>query len=484
MKYDTPENNGISTEYIKEYINKLENAGLATHSVIIAHGENIVFEKYWKPFDRDFCHRLYSVSKSLVSLAVGFCEQEGLINLDDTVEKYFEDELKNQKDENMRNQTIRDMLMMCTAKLERNWFQARCNDRVRFYFENDLENSRPSGTIFSYDSTGSFVLGALVERVSGENLTDFLQKRLFDALGITTAYCLHCPGGHSWGDSGFLMRPVDLLKIARFVMNGGKWNGVQILNEDYITKATAKQVERTNFGEREIESYGYGYQIWRTRENSFFFNGMGQQLAVCMPEKDMILVYTGDNQGYTNPKSLIMDGFFDIVYKNAANHKLPPYVGETLPDFELFSVKGKKSTEYTGIVNGKKYILDKNPMDITEFELSLNDDEGEFKYTNKTGEKCIKFGICKNVFSEFPEEGYSDDVGTVSAPGHKYKCAASAAWCQENQLFIRVQIIDKYFGNLSIALGFKGEQVGVRMFKNAEDFLNEYNGYANGRTVK
>lgn len=59
--------------------------------------------------------------------------------------------------------------------------------------------------------------------------------------------------------------------------------------------------------------------------------------------------------------------------------------------------------------------------------------------------------------------------------------AASAAWSQENQLFIRVQIIDKYFGNLSIALGFKGEQAGVRMFKNAEDFLNEYNGYANGR---
>ena len=162
MQFATPESVGISSEWIKEYIEKLEGAGLATHDLIIMRHGKVVFEGYWAPFNKDFLHRMYSVTKSFVSLAIGFLEQDGLINLDDRVANYFPDETKNLTDDNFKKQTIRDMLMMATAKPTQSWFKAKTPDRVRFYFENDGEQSRPSGTIFQYDSTVSFVLGALV----------------------------------------------------------------------------------------------------------------------------------------------------------------------------------------------------------------------------------------------------------------------------------------------------------------------------------
>ena len=77
--------------------------------------------------------------------------QDGKISLDDSMEKHFPDELRNQRDMNIRKQTVRDMLMMATAKPNRYWFTAKPEDRVRFYFENDLVETRPPGTVFWYD---------------------------------------------------------------------------------------------------------------------------------------------------------------------------------------------------------------------------------------------------------------------------------------------------------------------------------------------
>ena len=79
MTYKTPEAVGISSANIQKYINILEGRRLSTHSLIIARGDDIVFEKYWAPFTPDFGHRMYSISKSVVAIAVGFAEQEGLL---------------------------------------------------------------------------------------------------------------------------------------------------------------------------------------------------------------------------------------------------------------------------------------------------------------------------------------------------------------------------------------------------------------------
>ena len=488
MQYSSPEKAGVSSANVQKFIEFLEKNQLSTHNVILSRGDEIFFEKYWSPFHPGFLHRMYSVSKSFVSLAIGFLEQEGKLDLDESICTYFPEEMEKQQDENFRNMTLRHMLMMSTAKPCQDWFAARIPDRVRYYFENDHPWSHPSGTIFEYDSSASFVMGALVERITGMRFMDYLREKLFDRIGVSReAHCLTCPGGHSWGDSAVLCTPQDLWRVARFVLNKGSWGNEQILNREYLERATTKQVDNNNWQTIDYNTCGYGYQFWMTYNNAFAFVGMGGQYAICVPEKDMILVINGDNQGKEIAGKLIFDSFFEYIVNPAQDSSLPEdetarkKLEEATADLKLTYARGMTQSASEKEINGILWNMDPNPMGITRMRLTFEDGRGTLFYTNDQGDKELPFGLGSNVFGLFPQEGYSRQTGSVAAPGHFYKCAASAAWVEEHKLFIKVQIIDDYFGNLSIVMSFREDRLGVYMCKCAEDFLNEYTGYASGR---
>lgn len=489
FKYATPEKKGIHSENIEKYLKVLERRKLSTHDVIIMRGDEIVFENYWAPFHKDFEHRLYSVSKSVLSIAVGVAIGEGYLKLSDRICDLLPDYAEIVTDENMRDVTVRDMLLMSTALTPEHWFGARHPDRVRFYFENKSKTSHPSGTIYEYDSPGSFVLGAALERAVGQRLMDYLRPRVLDKIGVSEdARCLECPGGHSWSDSAVLCTARDLVLLAKLVMNGGKWNGEQLIDADYIKEAISKQIDNNTKG---VESYctqGYGYLIWRTYDNSFFFNGMGCQLCVCVPDKDIVFVYNGDNQGNEIAKHIIIDELFDLIVRPAVDGELPENsaahlsLTEYAGSLKLYSVRSEIGRDFETKINGKKFVLNENRMGISELSFSFTDDVCELNYTNRQGNKTLKFRINENEFGIFPEEGYSDIVGSQFAPGHYYKCAASGAWIEPQKLFIRVQVIDNYFGILNMNFGFKDENtVGVYMDKTAEDFFETYHGFASGK---
>lgn len=487
MNCVSPQDVGISPKNIDSYVRRIENTHLVTHGIIMAKGDSIFFEKYWSPFDKDFKHRMYSVSKSFTALAIGFLLQDGKLSLDDTMEMHFPNELKNQRDENMRKQTVRDMLTMQTAKPTRNWFRFKPEDRVKFYFENDLPESRPAGTIFNYDSEGSFILCALAERITGKPFMDYLNEKLFSKIGIDSApYCLKCPGGHSWGDSGVMCTPRDLLKVARFVMNGGRHNGEQILDEKFLNLATSDIAFNNYLDVNSYDTQGYGFKFWKSYNDSFFFNGMGSQFALCVPNKDLILIYNGDNQGKELYRACILDGFFELIADEKAQI---PYDGESLyidrtENFKLASAVGNRHCEFEKEINGVTYELNYNPMKIKKIKLSFDGDKGTFAYTNAQGEKEIHFGMCENLFGKFPQEGYSNEIGSVGTKDFYYDCAASAAWVEPQKLYIKIQIIDRYFGNMSVTVGFKGDECGIYMEKYAEDFLDEYCGFAGGKRAR
>ena len=489
MEFSSPEKMGIKSENILNFVKALDDARLATHDVLIMRNGKLVYEAYWKPFDKEFLHRMYSVTKSFVAIAIGFLLQEGKLSLDDKMSMYFTEELKNQPDMNMHNQTVRHMLMMSTSKLERNWFEAKPDDRVKFYFENDKKESRPSGTIYQYDSTGSFVLGALVERISGMSLIEFLRSRLFNKIGVSEdAYCLKCPGGHAWGDSALLCKPRDLMLVAQFMMNGGKWNGEQILDEKFVKDATSCLITNKHLNDDEFDSQGYGYLIWRTFDNSFFFNGMGCQFAICVPDKNLIMVYNADNQGKTYAKKTIFENFFKYIARAASDVEVEvdeakvKELEEYTSKLELLHTYGEKTSPIVEKINNKTYILNENNMGITKIQFSFKDDGGVLYYTNAQGSKELAFKMNANEFTKFPQDGYADEIGTV--PGNRrFDCAVSASWVNENHLGIKVQIIDTYFGVLDMHFGFTEDRVGIRMLKTAEDFLDEYVGYAEGNII-
>lgn len=492
MLKTTPEHGGIHSCHIKEWLQGIEAAGLSTHDIIIARGNEILFENYRPPFHADFLHRMYSVTKSFVAIAIGFAMQDGLLGLDDPIGKYFPDELEGNPDPNMGAQTIRQMLMMSTPKKGRSWFSARSDDRVSEYFRHTTTTA-PCGSAFMYDSAGSFILGALVERLTNVRLIDYLREKLFDRIGISKeAHFLLCPGGHSWGDSALIAKPRDLLLAARFMLCGGCWNGEQLLDAEYARVATSKQID-TSANRAGFDGQGYGYQIWKSYDDSFLFNGMGCQFALCIPGSDIIMIYNGDNQGIDFAGELIIGSFFEKVARRA---KMPDSSGSyALPEnqnelSELYSYADslvlafEVGDMHSGIeadIDGRWFTLDENPMGIKKLRLCFGGDYGRFEYTNAQGDKTLTYGICRNEFGLFPEEGYSREVGSVYCPGHYYKCAASAAWKTEEHLRLNVQVIDDYFGRLWIDFVFNNGTVKVKMHKVAEDFFSTYAGEAVGR---
>ena len=459
MKTTTPESVGIKSENILQYIRLLEEAKISTHDVIIMRHNKVVFEKYWKPFNADFLHRMYSVTKSFVAIGIGFLEQDGLVDLDAPIAKYFPEEIKLVKDAWVKKQTVKQMLLMSTSKTVENWFSKRCDDRVASYFQNSNKYSRPSGCLFEYDSNGSFVLCALIERLTKKDFMTYMREKVLDEIGFSKgAYCLKCPGGHSWGDSALICTAQDLLKFAQFLLNEGSYNGKQILNKKFVRTATSKIIDNTMYGNTTYCSFGYGYQIWRTYDNSFFLNGMGCQLAVCCPDTDTILVYNGDNQGFADlAKEKIIEEFFKLIVRPikedsiTENPKAYKELLDATENLELFAMQGS-GTGLIEKINNTWYELSENPFNISKVQFSFSDDKCTFNYKKESEIKQIIFGINHNEFSYFPENGYADQVGSV-AGNRAFKCAASVGIMNEYQMVMRVQIIDTYFANLAIHVG-------------------------------
>jgi hypothetical protein len=154
-----------------------------------------------------------------------------------------------------------------------------------------------------------------------------------------------------------------------------------------------------------------------------------------------------------------------------------------LSNLTLRHVHGWDDSPFRTALNGATYECRENPMGITKFAFVFHDEKsGELRYTNVQGDKIIPFGVNYNVFGKFPQLGYSNERGAVATTdGFMYDDAASLAWTGEKELLLFVQIIDRYFGNMSAKFHFKDDEVYAVFSKTAENFLNEYQGGLVGR---
>ena len=365
-----------------------------------------------------------------------------------------------------------------------NWFYSGTKDRTEVYFGS--KNTKIPGTFFDYDSPGSYMLGVIVEKLTGKPFLEYMKEKFLLKAGFgADTYCLKCPGGYSFGDSAVMCTSRDLLAFAHFVMNKGVIDGKRYMNEKFLTDATTRQISNEYSGFEAFMRYGYGYQIW-INKNGFAFNGMGDQYAVCVPEKDLIFVINSDNQGNAHSGEIILsDAFTNCILDNIGaplpeDKKSYEELQNRISGLKLFCLDGEKDSNFKKEIDGKTYSLEANPMGIKYVKFDFEKDCGILTYENVQGEKKLRFGFGHNEFQKFPQTGYADMVATVGEDGHMYDCAVSADWDEAKKLRIRVQVIDKYLGNMSMTFSFKDNRVAVAMVKTAEAFLDEYNGRAIG----
>jgi len=480
----TPEEAGVSSRHIEQYISMLERRGMTIHGILMMKGDKVFTEHYWAPFHQNFCHRAYSQTKSFVGIAIGLLIDDGKLKLNDKICQFFPEKIEQELFPELANQTIEQMLTMTTVGGCASWFEREACDRTKLYFE-PRKRYRLPGTIWKYDSAGSQVLSALVEKLSGKSLFEYLNERIFSHLGtFRTAEILKTPNGDSWGDSAMICTLRDMASFGRLLMKNGAWEGKQLISEEYVKKATSNIVDNRINCHEDVFSHGYGYQIWRTEQNGFAFNGMGAQLTICLPEKDLLFTVYGDNQGHVAAKSIIVGGFMDYIASTMSQEALPEdkcaehLLEERTRDLKMRAIQGNADSPYRKRISGKTYICEDNALGIEKFAFFFDDtDEGEFRYTNQQGNKTIRFGINKNVFGKFPQYGYSNECGGVpTTDGYLYDDAVSLCWASDNRILMCIQIIDRYFGKVSAVFGFHDKDAVCHFEKNAEDFLKEYEG--------
>lgn len=482
LKTVRPEEVGISSANVLKYLKMLDDRGLAMHSVLIARGDKLCAECYWAPFDKDTQHRMYSTTKSYVGIAVAQLIAEGKLSLDDKIVDFFPECQPKEVHPWFKEQTVGNMLTMQTCVTNHFWLGDHPENRVQHYFE--LVPCRPAGTAFYYDSEGSFVLGALVEKVSGMKLLDYLRSRGLNEIGFSKeARCLTAPGGYSWGDSALICTARDQLLFGRLLAKKGEWNGKQLLDRDAVETACSKLVDNYSDDGLAVYTYdhtGYGYQIWRIHGRAFGFCGMHCQYMVHDPETDITFVCTAGNP-VSPANQIIMEGlFFHIIEQadklngdaSAAQKELDDYIASR----KLHALEGQKTSPMEAQLNGKKFIARENPMGIKEFSFRFEEDQIVWCYENATGYKELPFGRSANWFGQFPETDQPKEIGNIPCPGHSYKCATSGIWKDDHRMGFKVQIIDEYLGAMLMTVSFKDDLAFITMFKHCEGFMDNYKG--------
>ena len=313
FEHITPESAGVRGEGIVRFLDDMKAKRLHMHAMMILRHGKVIAEASFAPWSKDNPHMLFSLSKSFTSTAVGFAVQDGLLSVDDRLIDFFPDLLPAAPCENMGKMTIKNMLSMNTghgeepAREGKNWEKTFLRTYVEF----------EPGTHFLYNTYATYMLAAVVQKVTGKKLLAYLREKLMDPLGMSgDIWTEESPTGVATGGYGLNVRVGDIAKLGQFYLGKGKWNGKQLLNEAWIKDAATPWSDNRNHGgENSDWGSGYGYQFWMCKpENVFRGDGAFGQYCVVMPDQDMVVAI---NSG-VDDMGAVLDSIWENILPCAA----------------------------------------------------------------------------------------------------------------------------------------------------------------------
>ena len=474
----TPESQGVPSEAIIAFMDDLARNNLNMHSFMLIRNGKTLAECYWPFFSADKKHRMYSVSKSFTSAAIGMMIDEGRISLDDKVADFFPEYLPDDPHPYILRATVRHLLMMSTFN-ESTSYNQFSPDWVATFFQ-DAGRKHAPGTLFKYDTAATVVLCGIVEKLNGKPMLEYMRP-VFDETGISKdIWCVKSPDGRSWTGSGIMCTTQDLARFALLCLNRGVWNGKQLISSEYMEAATSFQIENdSQSGELQ---FGYGYQFWGLRDGGFACNGMGSQLALCLPGKNLMLITTADNQAIRNGTEVIIEAFFRLAGKIEkkslrVNTEALAKLEDKIATVSTPLPTGDKTTANAAQFSGVRYTMEGNSMGIKWMSIDITPAKCTLHYENGTGEHSIILGMGEYYFQQFPEKYYGVQIGVKDT---NYDTIAAGAWPDANTLSGVIYSIDDYLGSIHVTLSFSDGKINVTMSKAAEWFFDAYQGTAVG----
>ena len=300
---------------LPEFI-KSVNESMETVAFMVIIKDSIHFEEYWHGHSADTMSNSFSMSKSWVSTLIGIAISEGKIkSIDQKVCDFLPDFCEGRNTE----LTIKNLLTMSSGL---NWTEDYYNpigQAAEAYYGNHLSDMiknlnviETPGKVFKYNSSCTQLLTFIVEEATGETISEYASKKLWQPMGAkhSALWSTDVEGGDEKGFCCINSNARDFARLGKLYMHKGNWNGLQILDSNYIAEATSVA---NLLDEKGNKNTNYGYQFWLAKRQGlsiYYARGLWGQYVICIPEKDMIIVRLGRKFGAYLP-----DGHHEDFYQ-------------------------------------------------------------------------------------------------------------------------------------------------------------------------
>ncbi len=380
LPHSTPEKQGVSAAAIDSFLTAVAKSKNEFHSMVIVRHGNVIAEGWWNPYRPDLKHTMYSLSKSFTSTAIGFAVTEGKLSINDKVVSFFPNSLPDTVKPWLAQLKVRDLLTMSVGMEPdpTSVIPFKTTDWVKAFLATPILHE--PGTKFLYNSMATFMLSAIVQKVTGQTVYDYLKPRLFDPLGFTGEDWEQNLQGINTGGWGLRLKTEDMAKMGQLYLQKGMWNGKQILPAAWVNEATTFKIDQAPDAPKAQKDtndwmQGYCYQFWRCRHNEFRGDGAFGQYIIVMPDQDAVIAITSESSTMPDELNLVWKYLLPAMKPNAlpVDEQADAELDMKLAALSLAPLANSPSE--TIKLNGKSFSLKPNGLHIKSIAFHLNDDK-------------------------------------------------------------------------------------------------------------
>ena len=467
-----PEEVGVSSKAVAAFIEDLNECGIEAHSLMIIRQGKVAFERWAQPLEPDYPHIMYSVSKSITAVAVGFAVEEGLLSLQTRLVDVFPEYKPKKPDPNLEKLTVYHLLTMTAGKDVPTLSDKSKNRWIQDFF--DAKWAFEPGNFWRYISENTFMLCAMLTRVSGMSVTEYLTPRLFEPLGFGRVPFWEKDGyGIEAGGWGMYLKTEELAKFMLCCQQGGVFNGKQVIPAGWVKEAVKKQVENLQYDDLPSTS-GYGYGFWRNPvPNSYRADGLFSQFGMVFEDQQACFVMTANEIFEDKARECVFRHFPGVFIEPAAKKPKDTPSPQQLELKSLPNLAPRPHSRLEKKIDGKilkissKILLEKAGLPLSmimapvlqmNFERPGEIKEARFRFLGDICEMTWREGMFKNTI-ECGMDG-QPRFSKMRLSQFDFTACSTAAWENENTLCIWMRPLEA-IGQRRIRFVFSGDKVAV-----------------------
>jgi len=464
----TPEAEGVSSAGIISFLDAAAASPHEFHSIMILRHGKVIAEGWWNPYASDIRHTMYSVSKSWTATAVGFAVSEKKLSVEDKVVSFFPNDLPDSVTPFLASLRVKDLLSMSVGQAPDPTGPVVVTDNWAKTFLKTPILYQP-GTQFLYNSAATYMLSAIVQKVTGERVFDYLKPRLFDPLGISGIDWETSPQNVNSGGWGLRLKTEDMAKFGELFLQKGIWNGKQILPAAWVEEAsTMKIMQEPNAPQIKKDTndwvQGYCYQMWRCRHNAFRADGAFGQYIIVMPEKDAVVAITSETADMQTELDLVWKYILPAIQdkKLAADSKNQKTLKTRLAALALPAPATRANADMEAKISGKKYGIFSGRRSFESLTLNFTNGVCHLTLDTDSADHPLNFGNGKWEMGQTTKLGPYLVAGAqhnrVGLPA--YKVDGAYAWKDDKTLELTLRYVESPHLQ-TMVLNFDGDYVTI-----------------------